>query len=226
MAARFAEDHRAALDWLNEITGSRINFFGLELELWRIGNSPIAPKFNVVSKPNDWTKSVASATSGSDEITETKQLQQEYWAGLREHLIERGSQVKSQKPLPQHWTNFAVGRSNFHLSAFANTREKRIAIGLVLSGQEAKPHFFLLEGDKENIEREIGASLEWKELPGRKESRVMLRRRNTDPTERENWPEQHRWLADTVEAFDAAFRPRIKSLDARGYVPEAVTDTP
>lgn len=39
IARRFTDEHRAALDWLNEITDSRINFFGLEIELWRIGDS-------------------------------------------------------------------------------------------------------------------------------------------------------------------------------------------
>ena len=53
LAERFSEEHRATLDWLNEITDERFNFFGLEVELWRIGKSPIAPKFNIVCKPND-----------------------------------------------------------------------------------------------------------------------------------------------------------------------------
>ena len=47
IASPFTEEHRAALDWLNEITDNRFNFFGLEIELWRIGNSPVAPKFNM-----------------------------------------------------------------------------------------------------------------------------------------------------------------------------------
>ena len=58
VAATFTEEHRAALDWLNEITDDRFRFFGLEIELWRINNSPPAPKFNIVSKPNDWRRSV------------------------------------------------------------------------------------------------------------------------------------------------------------------------
>ena len=44
VAARFTEEHRATLDWLNEITDDRFNFFGLEVELWRIGTSPVAPE--------------------------------------------------------------------------------------------------------------------------------------------------------------------------------------
>ena len=56
IAERFTDEHRAALDWLNEITAEGFSFFGLEIELWRIGDSPMAPKFNVVSHPNDWTE--------------------------------------------------------------------------------------------------------------------------------------------------------------------------
>ena len=62
VAATFTDEHRAALDWLNEITDERFRFFGLEVELWRIGNSPAAPKFNIVSKPNEWVRSASKAT--------------------------------------------------------------------------------------------------------------------------------------------------------------------
>lgn len=61
VAATFTDEHRAALDWLNEITDPRFRFFGLEIELWRIGDSPAAPRFNIVSKPNEWTRSVSKS---------------------------------------------------------------------------------------------------------------------------------------------------------------------
>ena len=80
VAERFTEEHRATLDWLNEITDDRFNFFGLEVELWRIGGSNMAPKFNVVSKPNDWTKTISGAAAHfqSAELNERKQLWVEY----------------------------------------------------------------------------------------------------------------------------------------------------
>jgi hypothetical protein len=56
VSSLFTDEHRAALDWLNEITDTSIAFFGLEMELWRIGDSAIAPKFNLVSKPNMFSK--------------------------------------------------------------------------------------------------------------------------------------------------------------------------
>ena len=121
IAEQFNEQHRAASDWLNEITGEPFSFFGLEIELWRIAGSPIAPKFNAVCKVNDWKK---PPPPPSGDPTEIKLLQQEYWANLRSLLLERKSVVKPQKPLPQHWTNFGVGKSYFGLFASVNTRRR------------------------------------------------------------------------------------------------------
>lgn len=67
IAATFTEEHRSTLDWLNRITDESFRFFGLEVELWRIGESPAAPKFNIVSKPNNWSRSVAQAARAIDD---------------------------------------------------------------------------------------------------------------------------------------------------------------
>lgn len=51
IAARFTDEHRSALDWLNEVTKEDISFFGLEIELWRIGDSPAAPSSTSSAAP-------------------------------------------------------------------------------------------------------------------------------------------------------------------------------
>ena len=88
VARQFTDEHRAALDWLNDSTGAKLNFFGLEIELWKIGDSPMAPKFNVVSSPNDWSAAVqeqaAAAQSGtlvisSDSTSSTGQRSANTW---------------------------------------------------------------------------------------------------------------------------------------------------
>jgi hypothetical protein len=107
------EEHRAALDWLNEITDERFNFFGLEIELWKIGDSPVAPKFNVVCKPNDWSKNVQDSARGLANVatSEIRRVYLEYWTLFRDHMRENKSFVRSQKPLPQPWANHAIGKS-------------------------------------------------------------------------------------------------------------------
>ncbi len=106
IAERFTEEHRAALDWLNEITDEEFSFFGLEIELWRIGNSPMAPKFNVVSHPNNWQKTVSRISRG--ELTPTNQLYLEYWTGFRDFLEQRNGVIKPVEPLPQNWLSPSV----------------------------------------------------------------------------------------------------------------------
>jgi hypothetical protein len=50
------DQHRAAIDWLNNNTSEKYKFFALTLEFWKIGDSLPAPKFNLVCSPNLWRK--------------------------------------------------------------------------------------------------------------------------------------------------------------------------
>src|SRR5215207_4150622 len=109
VATPFTEEHRAALDWLNEITDERFNFFGLEIELWRIGDSLTAPKFNVVCKPNDWSRIIRTRA----ELTGSKALQVAFWTEFRNFVAGQKTPIRATKPLPQNWMNIALGRSGF-----------------------------------------------------------------------------------------------------------------
>ena len=71
---RARDEHRQAIEWLNQNTGIKIGFFLVEIELWQIDDSAIAPKFNVVERPNDWAKQMKNV----DNLSETKQLQQNF----------------------------------------------------------------------------------------------------------------------------------------------------
>lgn len=216
VAAQFTEEHRATLDWLNDITDGKFRFFGLEVELWRIGESPVAPKFNVVSKPNDWSRSVTQAARAisQGELTETKALQLEYWTEFRDYLIESGSSLRPQKPNPQHWASYGIGRANFVLDALLNSTEKRVGVGLTIGDADAKAFFWLLHRDRDGIEQALGFKLDWMELPERKASRLVHYWEGTDPLDKAKWPEYFAWMRDRLEKLDKVLRPRIRGLNA------------
>ncbi|MBE0617154.1 MAG: DUF4268 domain-containing protein [Proteobacteria bacterium] len=216
VAQNFAEEHRAALDWLNEITDIRFNCFGLEIELWQIGDSPAAPKFNIVSKPNDWTKSLTGTTGRlrASGAAATKQLLQlEYWTFFRERMLSEAEAIRPPKAYPRAWMSFAAGRSNFRLLATISATKKTLSVSLVMDGPDAKPHYHLLQRDRAGIEREFGTPLEWREQPRKKESVVLLET-PSDPADRAAWAQQHGWLLEWLERFRAIFAPRIQALDA------------
>ena len=215
ISTHFTEEHRSALDWLNNITDDQFKFFGLEVELWQIRDSPVAPKFNIVSKPNDWSRSVGQAARQIETgtLTDIKAAQLEFWTQLAEKLKEN-SHIRPQKPMPQHWAVFRIGRSGFHMSGLHNTRDKCIGVELYINHQNAKDFYNQLYAQKNDIEAEIGHELIWKELPNKSASRIILYLRDVDPMDRSRWDEYQDWLIKYIEAFDRTFRNRIRNLEA------------
>lgn len=215
IAAQFTDEHRATLDWLNEITDDKFRFFGLEVELWRIGLSLAAPKFNAVCKPNNWSRSVARAARSIDdaELTEARVGQREYWDAFHARLQSFGGPVSgNRKAQPQSWMNYGVGRTGFHLSANMNRIKKYVRTELYISGQDAKKYFEVLLTRREAIEDQLGFPLEWEPLPDRTDCRAAVYLREADADQRDDWDRQHEWLCQNINKLHAVFSPEVKGL--------------
>ena len=211
IAKSFTEEHRAALDWLNRITEENINFFGIEIEVIQIGDSIPAPQFKVVAKPNDWSKSVRSSAS-TGELTDTKLKQQQYWTEFKEYVEKNGSPFKVQKPSPQHWTNIALGRSNFYLSLTVNSQSHIICINLEIGGARAKEHFDKLRDLYEEDSKEhISTDIEWLRLDDRKSCMVKLSK-SFNFTDESSRDDQFAWFVEYVKKYISYFRPKVKSI--------------
>lgn len=220
IAARFTEEHRSTLDWLNKITDDTFRFFGLEVELWRIGDSPAAPKFNVVSKPNDWSRSVAQAARAIDEseLSETRVTQREYWEQFHFELDrQKGPIAGNRKAQPQSWMTYPVGRSGFMVSGVMVRPKKQVRAELYISNEHAKSYFFLLREQSEAVERELGYPLYWDELPSGRDTRISITLDNVDPENRADWPRQHAWLAKHVNDLRRVFETRVRSLRSEDW---------
>lgn len=213
IAAEFNEEHRATLDWLNKITGQEYNFFGVQIELYKIGNSQIAPDFTVVSKPNNWSRIVSSNTSKMDyeDLGPTKIKQLHFWTRLCEDIKEKkDSPLRVRKPRPQHWHNFAIGASQVNLASIFNTKEEMIIAEVYIINN--KEIFKELEKNKESIEKEFGEELEWQLLPDRAASRIKITKTNCDLENEDNWEEYVNWLIGKLEKLYYVFNKRLADL--------------
>ena len=81
IAKKISDEHRQAIDYLNEKAAPQLRLFGIEMQLWRIGESSAAPLFKVVAMPNDW---VATVKAQSEGLSETQVLYLNLWEGFRE----------------------------------------------------------------------------------------------------------------------------------------------
>lgn len=213
IAARVADEHRAAIDWLNEITEAEVRFFLLEVELWRIGDSLAAPKFNVVSKPNDWSRSTSAAKKVVAEagLSPTRQMQREYWAGVEEEIGNDSGQLRPVSPNAGSWVGHGIGKTGVSLNMSINTRDNWARVELYLAGQTAKVYFDALEKNREAIEKAYGRPLDWQRLPEKIDARICDAI-NVNVSDRNDWPDQHKWLASHAQSFYDVFRPYVVKL--------------
>jgi hypothetical protein len=197
------EEHRQAVDWLNEHTDEEISFFLVGLQLWQIEDSPPAPKFYVISRPNEWKKSVrTSAQEGALTDTTTKQL--EFWQQLKEFAAEKHPELKLRTPRPQHWFDVAIGRSDCHVCLIVDSRQDKVRCELYIS--DSKELYKDLLDSKDQIEKELGlvGQMEWRELPGKKASRIQALHsfKFDDAT---TWNNAFQWLSETALKFRKVF---------------------
>lgn len=200
------EEHRQAIDWLNEHTDEDIYFFLVKIELWQIGDSPFASKFDIISKPNDWAKAVKESFHRA-ELTETKIQQLEFWNKLKDYGSNKGSRLSFTKTYPQHWYNFSIGSAKAHLSLVMNTKNNLITCELwIPNDKELFKHLFANKG---KIESEIGNKLEWKELPDKKASKINIST-SAYIEKVEKWDLYFDWLLKEAEMFKKVFSKYLK----------------
>ncbi len=209
VAEKFTEEHRAALDWLNQHTTEDIAFFGLEVELWKIGSSEMAPKFNVVSKPNSWTKEMTARTSNSA----NHELCWNFWAGVLDELKPYNILEPSNKPRRRKDIRFDVGWHTFFLKAFISTAEKKQGVWVECRGRNGFENFTVLEQNIKEIEAAFGDSLVRRPMPDKDRGRLVHYLTKNNVENREDWPRQQKEVAAKVAALYSAVKPFVEELD-------------
>lgn len=201
------EEHRSAIDWLNENTSEDRLFFAARIEAWRINNSDPAPKFQIICKPNEWSKVVKHSASSKD-LGETDLKKLNFWTKLKSYAAEKKIALLRQTPAPQHWYNISIGSSEANISLTLNTRENSLACEIYID--DNKHLFSFLKSQKASIEEQLGAELEW--IEARKASRALQRRVNADIDDETHLTELFDWLIERAMAFEKVFGPLLRKF--------------
>jgi len=206
IATSFREEHRQAIDWLNEQTREDVRFFGIGIQVVRIGDSPPAPLFSLVAQPNDWQKQVRSAARSSRVGTKTA-LYQEFWARYLERLhAEHPGWSRARTPSHQNWMDFPSPIKGTVLNpSFAQGARLRSEMYIDTGDKERNTAIFNhFLGRREQFEAVYGRTLEWEELPNARASRIADYRDDADVTYEDQHDEFIAWFLDAGERMRRA----------------------
>ncbi len=198
VAARFRSEHRSALDWLNERTDESTRFFGVEVGVVRIGNSPPAPSFRLVAQPNDWQKTVRAVTTQAEAVSGRGQLYRSFWGRWLELVqAERPGWSRATRPSKDSW--FAMSSGSSYASLYTSFTRQGLSSELVFEAPDPEINTARLRtllARRADFEAAYGGPIDFQELEGRKKTAIAEYLSDVDPADESRWPDYLAWLLD------------------------------
>jgi len=204
------EEHRQAIEWLNSHTDDEIGFFLIKIELYQIDDSNPAPKFEIISKPNEWAKTVKTNSSG-DAISNTKLQQLEFWENFKDFVRTKDTAIRLQSSRPQHWFDVSMGSSEAHVALTVNTREDLIGCEVYIN-KNKDLYNFLIER-KSQIENEIGEVAIW--VDAAKASRIKISKKVNGIFNESEAKDNFDWLYKKTILFQTVFSKYFRDFKSK-----------
>ena len=200
------EEHRSAIEWLNNNTNNNANFFLIEIHAYKIGDSDPAPMFQVVEQPNDFIKNNKS-TNRDESMNKSQPQRVEFWNQFNNVIIERGKPFNIRKATTDHWYNVAIGTSDAHIDITLVNKDSLIGVELYIP--DNKELFDKLFEKKENIESDLGFELDWRRLDKSKASRIVYCIKGLNFDDHSNYNELMNKIIDLVILMRNIFKKYI-----------------
>lgn len=200
------EEHRSAIEWLNNNTNSDINFFLIEVHAYKIGDSLPAPYFEIIEKPNDFIKN-NKVNGNKNELNKSQSERLIFWNRFNEILIDKGKPFNVRKATTDHWYDVAIGSSSSHISIELINKEKHVRIGLYMV--DDKEYFDKLFANKDTIETQLGIKLEWQRECSGNVSRVKYKLPGLDYDNHSNYDELINKSIDIAANMQKVFKKYI-----------------
>ena len=225
VAPRFRDEHRSAIDWLNDISGPETGFFGVVLEVFQISDSAYAPHFDIVAGPNDWQRQVkrSSSTSRGMPPNETALKLMSFWEDVRAYFEKRSDFMTEQSSVRVGNTKFDFTHyfpstvPRHYLRAKFNRDITQFHVEIFLSGSRDRPEYSQdwlkhLMAVKDEIEEVAGAPLIWDNPEQNVEMSIRYKPETANIDDTTARTELLARIYDGVHCLDRAFRPHVEAF--------------
>lgn len=217
VATRFRDEHRAALDWLNERSAASLDFFGVEIEAIKIGDSLPAPQFRLAVAPNSWSKQVRSSpTTG---LTETQQKYVEFWRPLFRELTNRlGLKITTTNPSNEYVVSSGFGDITYRMRlAVQNEVRVELVVGKTADKVWNKRVFDLLKKSQKDIQTNLGKELVWERRDDLNSCLISVSTSGSVEGTKENLDEIRHWMIEYVAKFRSEFKPYLEDAIKKAW---------
>ena len=216
LAREFRDEHRAALDWLNQHTDENTDFFGVVVEAWKIDDSRAAPYFNIVTAPNDWSKQTSNSNRdpANANVSERRERYRNYFQELIDVLREDVKFTNARKGQPTSWYTFSSGFGGISYIAAFN-QGGRARVGVYIDRDDPiwnKQLFEALNERRDAIEMSLGEGLEWDEMPGSRACSIYELRWGSIDFPPQELEMLSSWMLRRLPALKTSFGPHLQDL--------------
>lgn len=210
IAESIRDEHRQALEWLNQRTDSETQFFGVVVEILQIDDSKPAYNFKLVVFPNEWQK---TKRQQPEKVLSSKaETYRDYFQLLIDELREKHRFTGARVGQPQSWYSFSSGFSGITYGAgFALGNRVRAELYIDCGdGDKNKELFDWLAQEKEKIEGEFGEPFEWGRLDDKRASRIAVYRQGSIDDNEQALEEIRAWTVERLLKLKKVFSGRLK----------------
>jgi hypothetical protein len=194
IAESFREEHRQALDWLNQKTDSDTLFFAVSVEVIKIDESKPAYTFKLVASPNEWQKSKKNRIQQAS-ISEKEERYQIYFQKLIDDLRNIYQFTSAKVGQPQNWYSFSSGIKGIYYGAnFTATGKARAEIYIDVAESDTNESILQsLIDTKDVYVQEFHEDIHWEKLDGKRACRVALYKDGSIMDSEEELEEIRKW---------------------------------
>lgn len=204
------DEHRQALEWLNQRTDTETQFFAVAVEVLKIDDSKPALDFKLIVSPNEWQKS--KKQEASTNLSPKREKYKNYFQGLIDELREKHKFTGAKVGLTQNWYNFSSGLGKIRYGArFVREGKVWTYVNISLKPDEKRIKIFnMLEKRKVEIESNFGSSLEWAREAEKSVSRIVISCDGDIELSDDELEEIREWHIENLLKFKEVFQPEIE----------------
>ncbi len=212
LADSIRDEHRQTLEWLNQRTDSKTQFFAVVVEVFKIDDSKPVYNFRPIVFPNEWQKTKRQQSVGA--ISPKGEAYRTFFQKFIDDLREKYNFTNARAGQPQNFYEFTSGISGIrYVASFAHGNRVRAEIYIDKGDNEINKDIYdSLKAEETVIEEELGEELSWERLDNRRASRIAIYRDGSIDASESELEEIHKWLIEILLELKRVFGNRIKML--------------